>query len=42
MFDVYSGLNIEEGYYLLVILMIFNNKEKILEKLDVEKVFKFI
>ena len=42
MFDVYSGSNIEEGYHSLAISMTFNNKEKTLEKLDVEKALKSI
>ncbi|MBG0762510.1 phenylalanine--tRNA ligase subunit beta [Acholeplasma laidlawii] len=41
-FDVYSGSNIEEGFHSLAISMTFNNKEKTLEKLDVEKALKSI
>jgi phenylalanyl-tRNA synthetase beta chain len=41
-FDVYAGANIEAGYHSLAISMTFNNKEKTLEKLDVEKALKSI
>ena len=41
-FDVYAGANIESGYHSLAISMTFNNKEKTLEKIDVEKALKSI
>lgn len=41
-FDVYAGPSIEDGYHSLAISMTFNNKEKTLEKQDVEKALKSI
>lgn len=41
-FDIYAGSNIETGKHSLAISMTFNNKEKTLEKQDVEKALKSI
>ncbi len=42
LFDVYEGKNLESGYQSLAVSITFNDKEKTLEKNDVEKALKSI
>lgn len=42
LFDVYQGDKVEEGFQSLAVSITFNNKEKTLEKEDVEKAMKSI
>lgn len=41
-FDVYKGIHIEKGFQSIAVRMVFNDKEKTLESVDIDKVIKKI